>query len=362
MKKWICVLTALFLLACGTLGGCGKLSAPKKNTGEQSTAYAIYYLNADETELVRSAYEPKEETKEVMIQEMMRLLKEQTPKNGNLTLLPDGVYMTTYDIHEKTLTIDFNTKYLKMKPAREVLVRGGIVKMFLQVPGIVYVHFTVDGKELTDSKGQEIGLMSNDTFVDQAGKDINSYQYTTLILYFTNQTGDKLIPEKRSVYYNSNVSLERVVLDQLLKGPREGENSPTLPSNVNVLGATSADGNCYVNFDQVFTDGALAVQENIPIYSVVNSLVDTCKVKKVQISVNGETNITFRETMRLDKFYEKNTEIVEETEAENLPKTAEDVAEAEPSAAEEPVVSEVPRAANIVTAAPARDKAKAPGK
>lgn len=346
MKKWIYVLLALVLAVCGVLTGCGKFTSSKKNTGEQSTAYAIYYINADETELVRSAYEPKEEKKEVMVQEMLQLLKEQTPERGNLSLLPEGVYMTTYDIHEKTLTIDFNSKYLKMKPAREVLVRGGIVKMFLQVPGIVYIHFTVEGKELQDGKGKDIGLMSNDTFVDQAGKDINSYQYTTLTLYFTNKTGDKLIPEKRSVYYNSNVSLERVVLDQLLKGPREGANSPTLPSNVNILGATSADGNCYVNFDQVFSDGALAVQEDIPIYSVVNSLVDTCKVKKVQISVNGETALTFRETMRLDKFYEKNTELVEESEAEKKIDTAKETAN-----------PKTPAATDIVTAAPARPDA-----
>ena len=40
-----------------------------------------------------------------------------------------------------------------------------------------------------------------------------------------------------------------------------------------------------MNFDDTFVDGALAVQESIPIYSIVNSLIDACQIKQVQISV-----------------------------------------------------------------------------
>lgn len=338
MRKWICSIMALVLAMCGILSGCEN-SAQKNNTGNASTAYSIYYLNADETELIKKAYEPEKETRDTMIPEMLQMLKEQKAEGDSLALLPEGVYITTYDIHEKTLTLDFTRKYLKMKAVREVLVRGGLVRMFLQVPGIVYVQFTVEGEELLDSKGEVIGPMSSDTFVDQAGKDINSYQYTTLTLYFANDTGDRLIPEKRSVYYNSNVSLENVVLDQLLKGPRSDANRATLPSGTSILSVTSADDTCYVNFDKGFSEDALALQESIPIYSIVNSLVDNCKVKKVQISLNGETDLTFRETMRLDKFYQKNEELIDE-----------EVPEEE---AQEEVARE-PQATDIVTAAPAK--------
>lgn len=65
-----------------------------------------------------------------------------------------------------------------------------------------------------------------------------------------------------------------------------------------------------MNFDDTFVDGALAVQESIPIYSIVNSLIDACQIKQVQISVNGESKLTFRETMNLNKFYKKNKKLV----------------------------------------------------
>lgn len=311
MKNWMSKTAAVLLAAALVLGGCGVPGEEETTAESQSTAYSIYYVNSEETELVQSAYEPGEETTEVMVQEMLRQLGEQEPSEDRLALLPEGVSVTTYDIHERTLTIDFNSAYLDMTPEREVLVRGGIVKMFIQVPGILYIHFTVEGKELTNSKGEEIGPMGSDSFLDQNGNNINSYQYATLTLYFTNETGDRLVPEKRSTYYNSNVSLERVVIEQLLKGPRDKGNSPVLPSGVTILSVTSTDEACYVNFDQAFSDNTLAVQESIPIYAIVNSLADTCGVRQVQISINGETDVTYRETMRLDQFYKKDSSLVE---------------------------------------------------
>ena len=55
----------------------------------------------------------------------------------------------------------------------------------------------------------------------------------------------------------------------------------------------------------------LSIQQEIPIYSIANSLIDAGNVTKVQISVNGETKLTFRESMRLDQLFEKNMELVE---------------------------------------------------
>ncbi len=305
----ICLLIGLLLT------GCGKEELPEG--AAQSTAYSIYYLNADATKLEKRAYEPKEETKNVMIQEMLLLLDEQEPEGSNLTLLPKGVEIMTYEIQDKTITIDFSADYNKMSADREVLVRAGIVRMFLQVPGIVYVKFTVGGQEILDGRGNAVGIMSNDTFAEQSGGDINSYQYTTLTLYFTNEAGDMLVQEKRSVYYSRNISLEQVVLEQLLKGPRLEGSYATLPADVNILGITSTDGNCYVNLDQNFVDNALPVQAKIPVYSIVNSLVDACKVEQVKISVNGESNVIFRESMNLDKFYKKTKRLVETPEAED---------------------------------------------
>ena len=82
---------------------------------------------------------------------------------------------------------------------------------------------------------------------------------------------------------------------------------------MNVLSVTTSDRIAYVNFDKSFKDSALSsVAEQIPIYAVVDSITTNCKVDKVQFSINGESDVTFRETMKLNQFYEEDLSYLEE--------------------------------------------------
>ena len=77
-----------------------------------------------------------------------------------------------------------------------------------------------------------------------------------------------------------------------------------MSSNTKPLGVSIVDGICYVNLDKSFLTETMSVQQELPIYSIVNSLVDACNIHGVQISVEGDTKITFRESMNLDQIYE----------------------------------------------------------
>ena len=195
-----------------------------------------------------------------------------------------------------------------MDAAREVLARAGVVKTFAQLSDIQYVKFQIDGQPFLDSNQKPIGIMNQDSFLENSGENLNSYQETDVVLYFVSKDGEKLVKEERKVYFDRNVTLETVVVEQLLKGPRESA-KPTLSSNVKVVSVTTVDNICYVNLSRDFVQDALPLREEIPIYSIVNSLVDTCGVKKVQIAVEGFTDETFGEQMHLDQFYEKNEEL-----------------------------------------------------
>ena len=64
-------------------------------------------------------------------------------------------------------------------------------------------------------------------------------------------------------------------------------------------------------FDQVFSSYALEVSEKIPVYSVVNSLLDAVDADKVQITVGEKEKLdTFGQKMALYRFYEKNDKLV----------------------------------------------------
>ena len=188
---------------------------------------------------------------------------------------------------------------------------AGVVKTFLQVPGINSVRFTIENEDLTDSRGLAVGNMTADTFAAFTGTEPDAYCNNTFTLYFTDKSGQKLVKEQRTVRYKRSLPKERIVLEQLMKGPLEKGHYPTIPENTEVLNVTIADRICYVAFDGVFSSYALDVSEKIPVYSVVNSLLDALDADKVQFTGGGKDRLdTFGKKMELYHFYERNDKLV----------------------------------------------------
>lgn len=310
MKKKLSIFLAV-LLACISLAGC-TIEVEEAQQEEEDISYSIYYLSTDETELEKETYMPKEDDAEFMIRDLMQRLGKKAAEGEEINLLPKEVTINSYTSQEEVLIIDFNGQYSKMSRAREILVRAGIVKMFVQIPGIQSVRFTVDGQELTDSKNQKIGEMDADTFVEYSGKDMDSYRYDTFTLYFTDKTGTKLVEETRNVYYRRNLPKERVVLEQLAKGPMVKGHYPTIPGNTQASEMSVSDRICYVNLESSFLDYALDVSEEVQVYSLVNSILAACEADKVQILVEGSSQGTIGEEMPLYSFYEMNKELITE--------------------------------------------------
>ena len=306
MKKglWMLLLAAF---TCVFLAGCS-IEEREEPQAEQES-YNFYYLNTGETSLKKEIYKPQEETTDFMMKDLMqRLSSKEAPEDG-IALLPEAVSVNSYDLQEKRLIVDFNGGYLEMSRAREVLTRAGIVKMFLQIPDIETVRFTVEGQELTDSRNQAVGDMTEDTFVEFSGKDNDAYRYDTFTLYFTDESGKKLVPEERTVYYRRTTPKEMVVLAQLAKGPSEEGHYRTISGNSLPISAITADRICYINMNRAFQEDVLEVAENVQIYSIVNSIVDSCEADRVQISIEGSLEGDFKNSMPLYSFYEKNEDL-----------------------------------------------------
>ena len=308
MKKtiWIICVTA----ACIFLGLVAYIGLTEKNRNSSEQQYSFYYINSDETKLKEEKYTPEKATAEVMLKDFSESLNNRETREDGTSLFPDGVRISSYSVQDGVLHLEFNEAYTKMSRTRELLVRAGMVKIFLQVPGVDSVEIYVGKKPLTDTKGEEVGAMNNDTFVEFSGSDGDVYSYDTFTLYFTNKNGDKLVEEQRSVRYRRNLPKATVVLEQLARGPLEKGHYPTIPENSQVLSLTKANGICYVDYNSVFQDYALNVSEQIPIYSVVNTLIAATDVDKVEISIEGKKEVTFGQNMQLYKFYEWNDSLL----------------------------------------------------
>lgn len=302
MRRLLAVLAALILLV--GCSGNGETEVPSE--------YFMYYLSLEANKVVENACEPEASSGDEMIQEFVDRLNETPEGEDYQRLMPKDVKIDSYSLEDSTLILTIGGDYEQMERPREVLVRVGLVRAFTQISGVDRVQIVTENGELKDSAGNVIGAMTRESFVENAGSEINNYQYTTLTLYFANETGDKLVPETRSVYYSTSVPLERVVVEQLVKGPAEEGHYAVLPSDTNILSVTTSENIAYVNFDNTFMNGTMSVVQEIPIYALVNSITTNCPVQRVQFSIDGESDVTFRESMKLNQFYERDLSYLEE--------------------------------------------------
>lgn len=242
-----------------------------------------------------------------MIQELLLALSSDAEEVEYRKPIPNEVEIMKYSLEGALLTLYFDSDYSKMAAVEEVLCRAAIVRTMTQIQGVDCVAFYIGDAPLTDVKGNLIGSMTADSFVENPGEQINSIQNTTLTLYFANQDGDGLVKEVRQdVYYSSNISLEKLIMEQLLEGPSLKEAKSAIPSGTKLVTVSVVDGVCYVSLDETFRNQDYKVNEAIVIYSIVNSLSELPTISKVQISVNGDTSGVYRDSFRLEDMYERN--------------------------------------------------------
>lgn len=304
MGRWIRFFLLGVLLCLGMAGCSGQ-------NEEEESGYRIWYINKDETRLAYEYREMRAENTEGLLNEALEFLREEPEDENYKPPLPENVRIESYEIEHNQLYLNFSVEYMDMLKVYEVLCRAALVRTLCQIPEIEYIGFRVADQPLMDLSGKAIGLMNEDQFIENAGEEINAYRTADLTLYYTNETGDRLVPQRVPMEYNSNISLEKLIVERLIDGPPYEGVYPTIPANTRLVSVSVRDGICYVNLDAGFLETGYNVTESIPIYSIVNSLIRNTDAQKVQISIDGETNRIFRESISFDTIFERNEELVE---------------------------------------------------
>ncbi|MCI8327734.1 MAG: GerMN domain-containing protein [Lachnospiraceae bacterium] len=304
-KIKVLFLAAALLLLCGC-----------RSEKEEKAKYQIYYLNEEKTGLHAMGYSAKEKGTKGLVREFLKKLSVNPKDVEYRKALPDNVEIVKSKIEGDQLSIWFDTDYYGMAASEEVLCRASIVKTLIQIPEISCISFFVGDAPLVDAKDNVVGLMTGESFVENPGEQINAIQTVPITLYFSNDSGDGLMVETYKVHYNSNISMEKLVIEHLLEGPKRGKGKSAIPEGTNLLGATTVDGVCYVNFDSGFLNQNYKIQEPIVIYSIVDSLSELSTVSRVQISVNGSTKGVYRDSYKLDKVYDRNLDYLDGSKEE----------------------------------------------
>ena len=288
----LAVLTAV--LAAGMLSSC------TLQQEEQDDGYMVYYVNYARDDIIYRFVRIAEDVS-VSPDTLINFLLDQMFHNTEisqeryLSAKPEGVEINHFNLSDGILTFDFNDAYKDQTNVEEILLRSSLVLTMIQVPSVSQVVFTVEGQPLLDSAGKEIGAMNASNFVNiLLSEEGMLKQETDLTIYFTDETGSKLIPaEYHFTISNSNSSMEEYILQQIKEGPEVENTYRTMDENVDILSVVTSDDVCYVNLGSNFLEQEQPVSDDILIYSIVNSLCSLDYVSSVQFLIDGSSDVIF---------------------------------------------------------------------
>ena len=303
---FICILLMLSLHACA--------SGRREDTlpGEDGS-FLIYYVNHDGNGIGAEPYEPVSDPQntQAMVEEILAELGNNPLRLAYHAPLTGDIALSEYRLDaDGLLTLDFDTRYLETDHVTEILDRAAIVRTLTQIEGVTGVLFLVSGTSLMTGRDEPVGVMDADTFIYNAGNEINTYDKTRITLYFADKTGEKLIPVLRNVVYHSNVSLERLVMEQLIPGPYTEDALATVNPALKILSVTLQDEICYVDVSEEILTPPAGIDAQAALYSVVNSLCEIRGVEQVHFYVNGDDQHTFPDGTSLASSFRKNSDIV----------------------------------------------------
>ena len=303
----------LFCLFCLSLAlaGCG--SSANDNIKEAENSYKIYYVSSSEDKLVSEDYVAKEEETNKLIAELLKQLNNVPDGTALKKPIPDSVDLKSKSLKDGVLTLDFSESYHQLTGISEILRRASVVKTLCQIKEVKKVEYRVENQPLMYSELNPVGAMSADDFIDNTGGETTYYQTVQISLYYTNADGKKLYQTRHNVEFDGTISLEELVIRQLMAGPLDNDKlAPVMPPGTKLNKVTFKDGICYVDFSKEFLEGREGVSDEVIVYSVVNSLSEISSVTKVQFFIDGKPVSSYRETIPIDLPVERKLDIIAE--------------------------------------------------
>lgn len=291
MKRIACLVWCL----CITMGLCSCFSK-----SGYDTKINLYFKNAltNELSVEKVKYDSSQNTVD-MANFAMEMLKKGPTDEDNVKVIPDSCILGKVSVKNEVATIDVSKEFTSLTGTDELLARFSVVRTLCDIPGISAVQITVEGAPLvSNATGIEVGILSKkDIVIDiDTNADVSvKNDTTTILLYFANADATTLKSENRKVETTDTISIERTIINELLKGPSSPELVKVIPDGVKLQNIETKDGVCYVTFSGEFVSKFSGGSNTgmLIVYSIVNSLCNLENIDSVQILIDGEKGAEF---------------------------------------------------------------------
>ena len=279
----------LFLFVSICLTGC------KNAPTSAGPGVCVYYLNEAGSELIAEDVDVPNETHKKQIEFLIKQLL--YPPAGKKSPLNDGTKLKSVTVSDEIVTVDFSKDFYGGKAIDKTLATVSVAKTLCSLDYIAGVQILVEGREILDSEGNPIGILRGSDIILRQDSTPAQSPDTSFKIYFSNEDSEFLVPERRIINISSGDMVEKLILAELLKGPKETGHFRTIPQEAKLLSIETKDGVCFVNFSKEFVEkfSGGTTEQQLTIYSIVNSLTELSTIDRVQFLIEGEKREEFHD-------------------------------------------------------------------
>lgn len=292
MKRCLSIMGILLISAVLLFTGCGNEAGSETQANNSNISADVYYISGSGSDLVEEQLDLPDSSRKGQIRYLIEQLI--SPPDGNVSPLCDGTTLNSVTIKDDIAIVDFSKEFLNEDDLKQALAPAAVAKTLCSLDYISGVQILVDGQEATGSDGKPLGIIRESDLVINRGEPTQAPK-TTLVLYFSDENAEYLVPERRTVEISSGDTVEKVILNELLKGPTEGGHYKTIPSETKILSVETKDNVCFVNLSKEFVDkhSGGTSSERLTVYSIVDSLTELGTIDRVQFLIEGEKREEF---------------------------------------------------------------------
>ena len=292
MRRIVCLLLLAALLAA--LTGC-EFRLPQlpflsgDSEAETEEGFAVYRVAADPAQpgdLLRAERHPELDPAVLEPEAAAALLASPAAGAELACAIPADVSVEDVAFENGVVTLTLSEGFLALTDMEKTTAAFCAVLTLTQLTGVEAVTVTAGGETVF------AGLMPEDAFL--TAEDSDPY-IRRLRLYFSDAEGRYLVSEYHSLTLREDASAERYVVEELLRGPNNGELKSAIPAGTELLSCSTTGGVCTVDLSGAFYTGRpdTALGERLAVYSLVDSLTALAQVRSVRILVEGEPLDTY---------------------------------------------------------------------
>ncbi len=301
MTKCIRTIALIALSVVFILSGC--TGSPVSNHHEEGPL--VYYLDEASQDLVAQKTDVPNSTRKGQAKYMIEQLL--SSPEGKISPLNDGTELISIVIKDEIAIVNFSKEFSGVEGIKVTLAPVAVAKTLCSLDFISGVQILVEGEDAKGADGKPLGvILESDLVLNKS--EPTSAPKTAITLYFGDENAEFLVVERRNVEIANNDTIEKVIMNELLKGPTVSGNIGTIPAETKVLSIETKDKVCFVNLSKEFSDkhpGGTSA-EKLTVYSIVNSLTELGTIDRVQFLIEGEkreeyVHMVFNEPIFPDK-------------------------------------------------------------